>query len=116
MKIYGIKTCDSLKKAQAWLKNAGISYEFHDYKTQGIDATTLEAWCLEHGWQRILNRASTSFRALDEQQKQNLDQQAAILLMLDCPTLIKRPILDLGSQTLVGFKPDLYAEALLHTL
>lgn len=117
MKIYGIKTCDSLKKAQAWLNAAGIQYEFHDYKLLGVELSLLEAWCLEHGWQKILNRSSTSFRALalSEQQKQNLDQQTAISLMHSCPTLIKRPILDLGSRTLVGFKPETYAEALVQS-
>jgi arsenate reductase len=109
--LYGIKACDTMKKARTWLDQAGVSYSFHDYKTSGIDAASLQQWCNEHGWQVILNRAGTTFRKLDEAQKTDLDQDKAIALMLAQPSMIKRPVLDLGTRTLVGFKAELYATA-----
>ncbi len=109
--LYGIKSCDTMKKARTWLEQQGVDYQFHDYKSTGIDAASLEKWCSEHGWQVILNRAGTTFRKLDEAQKADLDQAKAIALMLSQPSMIKRPVLDLGTRTLVGFKPELYAAA-----
>ncbi len=109
--LYGIKACDTMKKARTWLDEQGVSYSFHDYKASAIDAASLEKWCDEHGWQIILNRAGTTFRKLDEAQKADLDQTKAIALMLAQPSMIKRPVLDLGEHTLVGFKPELYAAA-----
>ena len=110
--LYGIKACDTMKKARAWLDEHGLSYEFHDYKSAGIDRAHLQAWCDEHGWQVVLNRAGTTFRKLDEVQKADLDQARAIELMLAQPSMIKRPVLDLGDRTLIGFKPDHYAAEL----
>ena len=110
--LYGIKACDTMKKARTWLDEQGIAYQFHDYKTAGIDRGNLQKWCDEHGWETILNRAGTTFRKLDDAQKSDLDQARAIDLMLAQPSMIKRPVLDLGNRTLVGFKPDLYAAAL----
>ena len=110
--LYGIKACDTMKKARTWLDQQGLGYEFHDYKSAGIDRAHLEAWCNEHGWQTVLNRAGTTFRKLDDAQKTELDQARAIALMLAQPSMIKRPILDLGDRTLVGFKPDTYAAVL----
>ena len=110
--LYGIKACDTMKKARTWLDEHGQNYEFHDYKSAGIDRAHLEAWCNEHGWQTILNRAGTTFRKLDDAAKADLDQARAIELMLAQPSMIKRPVLDLGDRTLIGFKPDLYAAAL----
>ncbi|MBE7376704.1 ArsC family reductase [Pseudomonas lopnurensis] len=110
--LYGIKACDTMKKARNWLDEHGLSYDFHDYKSAGIDRAHLEAWCNEHGWQIVLNRAGTTFRKLDDAQKADLDQARAIELMLAQPSMIKRPVLDLGDKTLIGFKPDLYAAAL----
>lgn len=109
--IYGIKNCDTMKKARTWLDEHGIAYRFHDYKAEGVARASLEAWCAEHGWQTILNRAGTTFRALPDADKQGLDTGKAISLMLAQPSLVKRPMLDLGSQTLVGFKPTLYEAA-----
>ena len=109
--LYGIKACDTMKKARTWLDQAGVNYSFNDYKTSGIDAASLQQWCNEHGWQVILNRAGTTFRKLDEAQKTDLDQDKAIALMLAQPSMIKRPVLDLGARTLVGFKAELYATA-----
>lgn len=110
--LYGIKACDTMKKARAWLDQRGLSYHFHDYKSAGIDRAALEKWCNEHGWQTVLNRAGTTFRKLDDAQKADLDQTKAIELMLAAPSMIKRPVLDLGERTLIGFKPELYSVAL----
>lgn len=110
--LYGIKACDTMKKARSWLEEHQHAYQFHDYKTAGVERAQLQKWCQEHGWQTILNRAGTTFRKLDEVQKADLDEARAIDLMLTQPSMIKRPILDLGDRTLVGFKPDLYSGAL----
>jgi arsenate reductase len=110
--LYGIKACDTMKKARTWLDEHGLTYGFHDYKAAGIDRDSLTRWCNEHGWQTVLNRAGTTFRKLDDAQKAELDQDKAIALMLAQPSMIKRPVLDLGDKTLVGFKPDLYSAAL----
>ncbi|MFZ6045030.1 ArsC family reductase [Pseudomonas sp. CR3202] len=109
--LYGIKACDTMKKARTWLEEQGVAYSFHDYKASAIDRASLEKWCAEHGWETVLNRAGTTFRKLDDAQKADLDQDKAIALMLAQPSMIKRPVLDLGGRTLVGFKPDLYAAA-----
>ncbi|NQE64263.1 ArsC family reductase [Caulobacter sp. RHG1] len=106
--MYGIKNCDTVAKARKWLEAKGQAYDFHDYKAVGIDRPHLEAWVAEHGWEVILNRAGTTFRKLDEADRQNLDADNAIGLMLAQPSMIKRPVLDLGDRRLVGFKPDLY--------
>ena len=110
--LYGIKACDTMKKARTWLDQQGLSYTFLDYKSAGIDRAHLQAWCEEHGWQTVLNRAGTTFRKLDDAQKADLDQAKAIELMLAQPSMIKRPVLDLGDKTLIGFKPDTYAAEL----
>lgn len=110
--LYGIKACDTMKKARTWLDQQGLSYDFHDYKSAGIDRAHLEAWCDEHGWQIVLNRAGTTFRKLEDAQKADLDQAKAIELMLAQPSMIKRPVLDRGDKTLIGFKPDIYAAEL----
>jgi arsenate reductase (glutaredoxin) len=110
--LFGIKACDTMKKARTWLDEHGVDYAFHDYKALGIDRERLQQWCAEHGWEIVLNRAGTTFRKLDEAQKADLDQAKAIELMLAQPSMIKRPVLDLGDKTLVGFKPERYAAAL----
>jgi len=110
--MYGIKNCDTVAKARKWLEDRGKAYAFHDYKTAGIDRATLEGWVKEHGWEVILNRAGTTFRKLDEADRQNLDADKAIGLMLAQPSMIKRPVLDLGDRRLVGFKPDIYEREL----
>lgn len=111
--IYGIPNCDTMKKARAWLDSHGVGYEFHDYKKSGIDRTRLETWSKRVGWEALLNRAGTTFRKLPDSDKQGLDEKKAIALMLAQPSLIKRPVLDLGGgKLLVGFKPEIYSEAL----
>ena len=110
--IYGIKNCDTMKKARAWLDKAGVAYDFHDYKTAGVDRERLERWEKKVGWETLLNRAGTTFRKLPDQDKQVSDAKKAIALMLDQPSMIKRPVLDLGRDRLVvGFKPELYKDA-----
>jgi arsenate reductase len=111
--IYGIKACDTMKKARAWLDDRGVAYAFHDYKAVGIDRGRLSAWSGQVGWEVLLNRAGTTFRGLPEAAKQDLGEAKAIDLMLAQPSMIKRPVLDLGDgRLLVGFKPDAYAAAL----
>jgi arsenate reductase (glutaredoxin) len=106
--MYGIKNCDTVAKARKWLEDRGHAYVFHDYKTAGIDRPRLEGWVAELGWEVLLNRAGTTFRKLDAADKQDLDADKAIALMLAQPSMIKRPVLDLGERRLVGFKPELY--------
>jgi arsenate reductase len=110
--IYGIKNCDTMKKARAWLDGRGIAYAFHDYKAQGIERARLESWARAFGWETLLNRAGTTFRTLPEKDKDGLTERKAIALMLDQPSVIKRPVLDLDGRLLVGFKPEEYEKAL----
>jgi arsenate reductase len=108
--IYGIKNCDTMKKARIWLDEHGIAYRFHDYKTEGIERERLVRWAKEVGWEALLNRAGTTFRKLDDADKEKLGETKAIALMLAQPSMIKRPVLDLGGKLLVGFKPEIYAK------
>ena len=110
--IYGIKNCDTMKKARAWLDQHGVTYDLHDYKSAGIDRGMLEHWVRAVGWETLLNRAGTTFRALPEKDKVELGEKKAIALMLAQPSMIKRPVLDTGKGLLVGFKPDQYEKAL----
>jgi arsenate reductase len=109
--IYGIKNCDTMKRARTWLDEYGVKYAFHDYKTAGIDRAHLLRWSTEVGWDILLNRGGTTFRKLPEADRTGLDQGKAIDLMLAQPSLIKRPVLQLPKRILVGFKPELYAAA-----
>ena len=110
--LYGIKACDTMKKARAWLDAHGVGYAFHDYKAAGIDRERLEQWAAKVGWELLLNRSGTTFRKLPDADKTGLDQEKAIGLMLAQPSMIKRPVLDIDGKLLVGFKPDAYAAAL----
>ncbi len=110
--MFGIKNCDTIKKARNWLDNERVSYSFHDYKVSGVDETRLRGWVEEHGWETILNRSGTSFRALDAGDKAHIDADKAVLLMMSNPSMIKRPILDTGKGTIVGFKATTYENAL----
>lgn len=107
--IYGIKNCDTMKKARAWLDAHGVDYTFHDYKSAGIERAPLERWVKDAGWEVLLNRAGTTFRALPEGDKVGLDAKKAVALMLAQPSMIKRPVLAVGEKLLVGFKPEQYA-------
>ncbi|MBB3770247.1 Spx/MgsR family transcriptional regulator [Angulomicrobium tetraedrale] len=108
--IYGIKNCDTMKKARAWLDTHGVAYAFHDYKASGIDGAHLADWAGKVGWEVLLNRAGTTFRKLDEADKANIDETKALALMAAQPSLIKRPVLDIEGVLLVGFKPESYAK------
>jgi Spx/MgsR family transcriptional regulator len=109
--LYGIKNCDTMKKARAWLDAKGVPYAFHDYRAEGVDRARLETWAGSVGWETLLNRAGTTFRKLPNADKAGLDEGRAIALMLDQPSMIKRPVLDLGGRLVVGFKPEQYEEA-----
>src|SRR6202158_929181 len=111
--IYGIKNCDTMKKARAWLDEHGVEYAFHDYKTAGIERTKLEGWAKKAGWETLLNRAGTTFKKLPDKDKDGVTDKKAIALMLAQPSMIKRPVLELpGGKLLVGFKPEQYDAAL----
>ena len=107
--IYGIKNCDTMKKARIFLEKKGVAYDFHDYKVEGIERVRLEGWAGKVGWEALLNRAGTTFRKLPEKDKEGLTEKKAIALMLAKPSMIKRPVLEAGGKVLVGFKPEHYA-------
>lgn len=110
--IYGIKNCDTMKKARAWLDGHKVAYSFHDYKVAGIDKAHLDAWSKDVGWEVLLNKAGTTFRALPDKDKEGLTEKKAIALMMAQPSMVKRPVLDVGGKLLVGFKPEQYEKAL----
>ena len=110
--LYGIPNCDTVKKARTWLESRAIPYAFHDYKKAGADAGKLAAWCAAAGWDKVLNRAGTTFRKLPDAEKADLDQAKAIAVMLANPSCIKRPILEHPGGLLVGFKEADWAAAL----
>ena len=108
MILYGIKNCDSVKKARVWLDNHAVAYRFHDFKVDGLNAELLETLIARSDWQKLLNRRSTSWHKLNDLQKSTIDQVSAAQLMLEIPTLIKRPVLDTGANILIGFDPQRY--------
>jgi arsenate reductase len=106
--LYGIRNCDTMKKAWTWLDQHGVAYDFHDYKKHGIDRAKLEAWAREVGWETLLNRAGTTFKKLPESDKQGLTEAKAIALMQAQPSMIKRPVLEGQGPLMVGFKAEAY--------
>jgi arsenate reductase len=111
--IYGIKNCDTMKKARAWLDQRGIEYDFHDYKSAGIGRGKLEGWAKKVGWETLINRAGLTFKKLPDKDKQGLNEKKAIMLMLGQPSMIKRPVIELaGGKLLVGFAPESYRKSL----
>ncbi len=108
--IYGIKNCDTMKKARTWFETQGVSHDFHDYKAEGIDAETLDDWIGKVGWEVLLNKAGTTFKKLPDEQKEGLDATKAKALMLAQPSMIKRPVLDVDGALVVGFKPEIYQQ------
>jgi arsenate reductase (glutaredoxin) len=108
IRMYGIRNCDTVKKARAWLDAQGVEYWFHDYKVAGVDVAQLNRWCKELGWEALLNRAGTTFRKLADADKENLSEEKARALMLAQPSMIKRPVVELPGRLVVGFKPELY--------
>jgi Spx/MgsR family transcriptional regulator len=107
--LYGIRNCDTMKKAKAWLDGQGVDYRFHDTKAESVGRDRLADWCAALGWEIVLNRGGTTFRKLAEGDKQDLDEGKAIVLMLSNPSMIKRPILDRNGVLTAGFQPDAYA-------
>jgi arsenate reductase (glutaredoxin) len=107
--LYGIPNCDTMKKARLWLSSHGVAHEFHDYKKSGISRGKLESWVKAAGWEVLLNRAGTTFRQLPDSAKANLTEAKAITLMLEQPSMIKRPVLERGKTLLVGFSPEKYS-------
>lgn len=111
--IYGIRNCDTMKKARAWLDKHGVEYAFHDYKTAGIERERLEKWAKKTGWQTLLNKSGMTFRKLSPKDQKVTDAKKAIALMMSQPSMIKRPVLELpGGKLVVGFKPEIYEAAL----
>jgi Spx/MgsR family transcriptional regulator len=108
--IYGIPNCSTMKKARAWLDEHGVVYAFHDYKRAGIDEAKLDKWISQVGWERLVNRAGTTFRNLPDADKASLTEKKAIRLMIANPSLIKRPVLEHGRKIEVGFAPERYAK------
>jgi arsenate reductase len=107
--IHGIRNCDTMKKARAWLEAHGVAHRFHDYKVDGLDRATLEGWARVLGWEALLNRAGTTFRKLPDAEKAGLDEASALRLMLAQPSLVKRPVLEADGRLSVGFSPESYA-------
>jgi arsenate reductase len=107
--IYGIKACDTMKKARDWLDRRGVAYAFHDYKVSGVARADLERWARQVGWEVLLNRSGTTFRKLPDADRTGLDEARAIALMLAQPSMIKRPVLDVDGALVVGFRPEVYA-------
>jgi arsenate reductase len=113
MKLFGIKNCDTMKKAMTWLQDHGIDYEFVDYKKAGVAAEHLPSWVKQAGWETLLNQRGLTWKKLSPEQRAAIDEKKAIQLMQDYPSIIKRPVLVIGKQVLVGFNPDIYQEKLL---
>jgi arsenate reductase len=110
--VYGIKNCDTMKKARTWLDEHGVQYDFHDYKVSGVERERLEGWCKKVGWEVLLNRSGTTFRKLPDADRADLDERKAVALMLAQPSMIKRPVLERGAKLLVGFDPAKYEATL----
>lgn len=103
--LYGIRNCDTMKKARAWLDARGVEYRFHDYRTEGVDEQRLRAWCAKVGWEKLVNRSGTTYRKLTDAEKASLDERRALALMQRQPSVIRRPVLEHGGRLLVGFDP-----------
>ncbi len=112
IRIYGIKNCDTMKKAFAWLDRHGIAYEFHDYKKAGAPADKLTAWSRQVGWEALLNTRGTTWRKLAPAQQSGLDEARALRLMGEQPSLIKRPVIECDGAVIVGFEEKRYEERL----
>jgi Spx/MgsR family transcriptional regulator len=108
--LYGLATCDTTRAARKWLDSQGVAHRFHDVREDGLTRSVVEGWVKQLGWEKVLNKASTTWRGLPEADKQGVDQKRAIALLLANPTLVKRPVLDRGGTLALGFKPGAYAE------
>ena len=112
MILYGIANCDTVSKARRWLNDAGSDYQFHDFRKDGITPEQINHWCDQLGWEKVLNKRSTSWRKLPKEQIENVDQQQAVALMAEMPTLIKRPVLVTDEWIELGFKAETYQNLL----
>lgn len=112
IKVYGIPNCDTMKKARRWLEANGVEYEFHDYKKLGAPENKLKSWIRQTGWETVLNKRGTTWRKLDDKVKDNINNNSAINIMLENPSIIKRPVLESGELLLIGFKQDEYKQLL----
>lgn len=110
MKLYGIKNCDTVRKARRWLDDNGIAYDFHDFKKDGLDETLLARWEQAVGWEALINKRGTTWRKLPDELRDNLGARTAHQLMLDNPSIIKRPVVESGDNVSVGFSADAWAE------
>jgi Spx/MgsR family transcriptional regulator len=108
--MYGIKNCDTIKKARKYLEAKEIEYRFHDFRTDGVNEIQLRSWVSELGWDKLLNKRSTTWRKLPDETKQNINELLALVVMEDQPTIIKRPVLEMANQVMVGFSEKLYDE------
>jgi len=108
--LYGIPNCDTVKKARIWLEQQGIDYRFHDFRKDGLEAQQVQQWLDSLGWETLVNKRSTSWKALDEDKRKNMDTESAKAAIIESPTLIKRPLLDTGNSLNVGFKADQYQQ------
>ena len=108
--LYGIKNCDTIKKARRWLEQNEIDYEFHDYRKDGLTESQLKLWCKELGWENLLNKRGTTWRKLEDEIKQSVNLKSAIEIMLEQPAIIKRPLLVTSTQKLLGFNEPQYSE------
>ena len=108
--VHGIPGCDTMRKARRWLDEHDVAYAFHDYKKAGIDASKLEAWSAHVGWDQLLNRRGTTYRKLDEAERDGIDEAKAIRLMVERPSLIVRPVIEHGDEVIVGFDDTLYTK------
>ncbi len=112
IKVFGIKNCDTMKKAMNWLSEHGVAYEFIDYKKAGVAESNLPDWSRRAGWEKLLNTRGLMWKKLSDEERANMNEQKALHLMAQYPALIKRPVLDTGSKLIVGFTPENYAEQL----
>ena len=108
--MYGIKNCDTIKKARKWLDENGVDYQFHDYKKEGVDRSLVVSWVVQHGWETILNKRGTTWRKLPDEVKDNIDEKSAIDIMLENTSIIKRPVLETNNTSIVGFSADEYTK------
>ena len=112
--LYGIRNCDTVRKARAWLQAEGIEYNFHDFRADGLSSGSVSAWLEELGWETLVNKRSSSWKALDGQLRKSMNETRALTAILDQPTLIKRPLLDTGKQRFCGFTPERYRQIFSH--
>lgn len=108
--LYGIPNCDTMKKARNWLDANGLDYRFHNYKKDGLDEALLRRWVADIGWEALLNRRGTTWRKLPQEVRDGIDEETAIRVMLENPSIIRRPVLEIGERRLVGFSEQTYRE------